>query len=73
MCDIPKCIFNEITDLATPSASDCDNCQSMFSMPHGYCCLEECGEHEFCVGCEHGIYEDEYNLQIKGVSWNVTK
>lgn len=29
----------------------CENC--MKDAPHPYCCKLECGEHEFCRGCEH--------------------
>lgn len=29
----------------------CENC--MKDSPHPYCCKLECGEHEFCRGCEH--------------------
>lgn len=44
--DIPICTFNRITCFKTPAASDCGYFISMFHMPHGYCCLEECGEHD---------------------------
>lgn len=57
--DIPICTFNRITCFKTPATSDCDYCISMFHMPHGYCCLEECGEHEFCRNCNHGLYQQE--------------
>ena len=34
----------------------CLQCQADNNMPNGYCCLFECGEHEFCRGCHEGIY-----------------
>ena len=35
---------------------DCAKCQKDHAMPNKYCCLVECGEHEFCRGCTNGIY-----------------
>ena len=37
----------------------CAECQKEFNMPEAYCCLDECGEHEFCRSCNHGIYEND--------------
>lgn len=28
----------------------CEEC--MKDAPHDYCCKHECGEHEFCSGCD---------------------
>lgn len=37
--------------------SSCLECKTKFNMPDGYCCLMECGEHEWCKYCEDkGIY-----------------
>ena len=36
--------------------ADCIACQAEKQMPHDYCCLMECGQHEFCRGCDKGIY-----------------
>lgn len=30
----------------------CKKCQAYHDFPYDYCCLYECGEHEFCRGCE---------------------
>jgi hypothetical protein len=35
---------------------NCSACQAENEMPYKYCCLSECGEHEFCRGCGKGIY-----------------
>lgn len=40
----------------TTSRADCIVCQAEKQMPNDYCCLIECGEHEFCRGCDKGIY-----------------
>lgn len=51
---------NEIDKILSPKAScfghaitkqDCDNCHKYNEFPYEFCCLEECGNHEFCVGC----------------------
>lgn len=52
------CEFNKRSKFQ-PSLNDCDICKRMYHMPHNYCCLEECGEHEFCINCAHGIYQNE--------------
>lgn len=31
---------------------DCVECQIKHGMPHYYCCLMECHEHEFCRNCK---------------------
>lgn len=38
---------------------DCKECGVVYNMPYVYCCLDECGEHEFCRRCNHGIYEND--------------
>lgn len=40
--------------------SVCCLCSKYYRMPHDFCCLKECGLHEMCRGCRHGIYSDEY-------------
>lgn len=35
---------------------DCKECSKKYQLPFGYCCLIECGQHEFCRGCKKGIY-----------------
>lgn len=44
------------TDMCTNDVSDCKTCQKEYEMPNYYCCLPECGEHEWCRGCDKGIY-----------------
>lgn len=39
---------------------DCYECQKEFDMKHYYCCLYECGEHEFCRNCRDGIYSKKF-------------
>ena len=34
----------------------CLECQIKHEMPYYFCCLDECGEHEFCKGCTSGVY-----------------
>lgn len=34
----------------------CSDCAEAHEFPYSYCCLYECGEHEFCRGCDKGIY-----------------
>lgn len=36
--------------------NDCKKCSEKYQMPFRFCCLIECGEHEFCRGCDKGIY-----------------
>lgn len=42
--------------LCTGTREDCVLCHDKYQMPHWACCLQECGEHEFCRGCDKGIY-----------------
>lgn len=46
------------------NTKDCNQCQTEYNMPHYYCCLDECGKHEFCRGCNHGIYEND-SIEMK--------
>lgn len=39
-----------------PSKHTCKSCQKQYEMPYEHCCLDECGEHQFCQGCKKGIY-----------------
>ena len=36
--------------------NDCEKCSKNNQFPFVFCCLIECGEHEFCKGCDKGIY-----------------
>lgn len=45
-----KCPYKEA------DSTQCYACQDEKSMPYVYCCLVECGEHEFCRGCDKGVY-----------------
>lgn len=38
---------------------NCHECEAKYKIPHEFCCLYECGEHEFCGGCNKGIYLNE--------------
>lgn len=31
---------------------DCNKCHIENNFPELYCCLDECGQHEFCRGCK---------------------
>lgn len=31
----------------------CDECSNINHFKYKYCCLHECGEHIFCLGCEN--------------------
>jgi hypothetical protein len=44
---------------------NCKDCEVKYKMPHEYCCLEECGEHEFCKDCKSVIYLKEDDEVIK--------
>lgn len=37
----------------------CKVCQKKYNMPHNWCCLYECREHEFCSGCNNECYDEE--------------
>lgn len=42
-----------------PNWVRCVECHNQYEMPHPYCCLNECGEHQFCGNynkCNKGIY-----------------
>ena len=57
-CDRNKCYEQEY------NGGSCEKC--MEDAPHDYCCKLECGEHEFCKGCESrasldGIYPCKVN------------
>lgn len=51
-----KCTYNELTG-EEPALNDCSKCEVKYNFPYRSCCLLECGEHEFCKACQHGIYE----------------
>lgn len=46
----------------------CCLCSKYYHMPHDFCCLKECGLHEMCRGCTHGIYSDEYKTEKENIS-----
>ena len=48
-CDRNKCYEQEY------NGGNCEEC--MKDAPHDYCCELECGEHEFCRGCQKAGYE----------------
>lgn len=37
---------------------DCEQCEKEF-LKYSYCCLFECGEHEYCRNCDCGIYGEK--------------
>lgn len=46
-------------------SENCNICMNRYNMPYYFCCLEECGEHEFCGNCTHEIYsQEEKNVRI---------
>lgn len=45
------CKYNELMN-SNYKPDDCCKCARQFGFPYSYCCLEECGEHEFCRNCE---------------------
>lgn len=48
---------NEVCRYAkNPDMGVCKKCAEEYKMPHLWCCLEWCGELEFCNGCVNGIY-----------------
>lgn len=42
---------------AYPNNEVCRECSKRYDMPYPYCCLDECGEHEFCRDCANGVYK----------------
>ena len=44
---------------------DCYTCQKEHDMPLRFCCLYECGEHDFCKKCKCGIYLKEGEKSMK--------
>ena len=47
-CDRNKCYEQEY------NGGSCEEC--MKDAPYDYCCKLECGEHEFCRGCQKAGY-----------------
>lgn len=37
----------------------CEECHEKNNMRFSYCCLIECGEHEFCRGCRRTRHEEK--------------
>ena len=52
----PNVRENGLANILFGDCPICKSCQKQYQMPHIYCCLEECGEHEFCKNCDKGIY-----------------
>ena len=44
---------------SNPNSNNCKIC--MKDAPYEFCCRDECGEHEFCKGCNY-----RYNITEKG-------
>ena len=40
---------------------NCQECQQGYKCPYDICCLDECGQHEFCRSCNLGIYFKQRN------------
>lgn len=53
-CDRNKCYEQEY------NGGSCEEC--MKDAPHDYCCKLECGEHEFCRGCQKAGYCEKMAL-----------
>jgi hypothetical protein len=59
----PKC-FDRVPctyENINKESYDCEKCHKQYETPHRYCCLNECGEHEFCRSCSKGIYLNKSN------------
>ena len=50
---------NQCTYTNKLSRINCGQCQRRFKM-QGSCCLDLCGDHERCRGCENGTRSKEY-------------
>lgn len=37
---------------------DCERCSEEY-LRYSWCCLFECGQHEFCRNCDRGIYGEK--------------
>lgn len=42
----------------------CQACAVINRFPHEFCCLNECGQHSFCINCEILIMNKECKCQI---------
>lgn len=51
--DNKGCAFSKDADMET-----CKQCAKEHNMPYEQCCLDFCGEFEFCKGCKSGIYQE---------------
>ena len=54
-----SCIYS-----AYPNNEVCRECIERYDMPYPYCCLDECGEHEFCGDCGNGVYKQNLKINI---------
>lgn len=58
----PECYFNgpsrecEYMVRNSETTYDCERCKEIYGFRYEFCCLEECGQQEFCRGCDKGIY-----------------
>ncbi len=53
----PSCyVYCEYQNLNHTIEVNCKQCSENYNMRYDFCCLNECGEHEFCKGCNCGIY-----------------
>ena len=39
--------------ISNPNYVSCCECHQKYDFSHPYCCLDECGEHEFCKPCRN--------------------
>ena len=46
-----KCSYSE-----NPTAETCAICVKEHNLPYDFCCLDICGEYEFCEHCDDGVY-----------------
>lgn len=53
-----ECEYNKRTG-EEATLHDCEKCQEEYELPFSHCCLNGCGEHEFCRNCENGIYKQD--------------
>ena len=53
---------------------ECKDCQINYKMPFVFCCLYECGEHEFCRNCKKDTVKLAVcSIQVKGEITNGKK
>lgn len=57
--------LNSVISCFCTQSNNCQDCNELFKMPFSYCCLRECHKHEFCKGCNNGIYSKNFKDWIK--------